>query len=176
MNFFLYTKEFLDNDLAEYLNILGKVKFRYFEKATAIWPIFHFFLHYLESSNYKRKMGQMKSLFRISKLYPYKIVKIHSAIPIFHLMVYGKVLKRENIVYLIFAVILVLHICTCRLCSQLDSDKKTSSLHPFLGSPSVNCQTLTGRGRFLISFRNSAKKALCRILTYVCTSFPALIL
>ena len=107
------------------------------------------------------------SLFRISKLYPYKIVKIHSAIPIFHLMVYGKVLKRENIVYLIFAVILVLHICTFRLCSQLDSDKKTSSLHPFLGSPSVNCQTLTGRGRFLISFRNSDKKALCRILTYV---------
>ena len=87
-------------------------------------------------------------------------VPIHSVIPIFHLRVYGKILQRKCSLPIFFVVILALHICTCRLCSQLDSDKKKSSLHPFLGSPSVNCQTLTGRGRFLISFKNSAKKSI----------------
>ena len=36
------------------------VKFRYYEKAAQIWPIFHFFFcHYLVSSNYEWKMGQI---------------------------------------------------------------------------------------------------------------------
>ena len=88
-------------------------------------------------------------------------------IPIFHVKVYGKFLQRENIVYLIFCGNLS---STCMHLQAMFTAgiwQKKSSLHPFLGSPSVNCQTLTGRGRFLISFKNSAKKkALSRILTY----------